>query len=159
MYLKQPTREQRGPRIMFPYLVLLRVGFTMPQTVTRCAVRSYRTISPLPTAELVSGGRYIFCCTFRRFSPPRRYLAPCPMEPGLSSPDNTVWRDCLANSRVAFYTIARNNRLKKTIHRRGAKTQRKSFDNSCSLCRRRNEQEKILPLRLRVSAVNYKFLN
>jgi hypothetical protein len=27
---------------------LLRVGFTMPQTVTRCAVRSYRTISPLP---------------------------------------------------------------------------------------------------------------
>ena len=49
MHLKQPTREQRGPRIMFPYLVLLRVGFTMPQTVTRCAVRSYRTISPLPT--------------------------------------------------------------------------------------------------------------
>jgi hypothetical protein len=48
MHLKQPTREQRGPRIMFPYLVLLRVGFTMPQTVTRCAVRSYRTISPLP---------------------------------------------------------------------------------------------------------------
>ncbi len=48
MHLKQPTREQRGPRIMFPYLVLLRVGFTMPQTVTCCAVRSYRTISPLP---------------------------------------------------------------------------------------------------------------
>jgi len=48
MHLKQPTREQRGPRIMFPYLVLLRVGFTMPQAVTRCAVRSYRTISPLP---------------------------------------------------------------------------------------------------------------
>ena len=93
MYLKQPTREQRGPRIMFPYLVLLRVGFTMPQTVTRCAVRSYRTISPLPTAELVSDGRYIFCCTFRRFSPPRRYLALCPMEPGLSSPDI---QNCLA---------------------------------------------------------------
>jgi len=51
MHLKQPTREQRGPRIMSPYLVLLRVGFTMPQTVTRCAVRSYRTISPLPALE------------------------------------------------------------------------------------------------------------
>ena len=31
-------------------------------------------------------GRYIFCCTFRGLAPPRRYLAPCPVEPGLSSP-------------------------------------------------------------------------
>jgi len=30
-------------------------------------------------------GRYIFCCTFRRLTPPRRYLASCPVEPGLSS--------------------------------------------------------------------------
>jgi len=29
--------------------------------------------------------RYTFCCTFRRFTPPRNYLAPCSMEPGLSS--------------------------------------------------------------------------
>jgi len=29
--------------------------------------------------------RYVFCGTFRRLAPPRRYLAPCPMEPGLSS--------------------------------------------------------------------------
>ena len=39
--------------------------------------------------------RYTFCCTFRRLAPPRRYLAPCPMEPGLSSPGKpaaTVWR-------------------------------------------------------------------
>ena len=27
-----------------------------------------------------------FCCTVRRLAPPRRYLAPCPVEPGLSSP-------------------------------------------------------------------------
>src|SRR5690606_23688419 len=33
---------------MDSYLVLLRVGFTVPQTVTSCAVRSYRTLSPLP---------------------------------------------------------------------------------------------------------------
>ena len=26
-----------------------------------------------------------FCCTFRQLAPPRRYLAPCPVEPGLSS--------------------------------------------------------------------------
>jgi hypothetical protein len=29
--------------------------------------------------------RYVFCGTFRRLAPPRRYLAPCPAEPGLSS--------------------------------------------------------------------------
>ena len=30
--------------------------------------------------------RSTICCTCRRLSPPRRYLAPCPMKPGLSSP-------------------------------------------------------------------------
>ena len=30
--------------------------------------------------------RSALCCTFRRLAPPRRYLAPCPVEPGLSSP-------------------------------------------------------------------------
>jgi len=29
--------------------------------------------------------RFAFCGTFRRFAPPRHYLAPCPAEPGLSS--------------------------------------------------------------------------
>ena len=29
--------------------------------------------------------RFTFCCTFRGLAPPRRYLALCPMEPGLSS--------------------------------------------------------------------------
>ncbi len=49
--------------------------------VTTGAVRSYRTISPLPPR-----GRFIFCGTFRRLAPPRCYLALCPVEPGLSSP-------------------------------------------------------------------------
>ena len=30
--------------------------------------------------------RFAFCCTGRRLTPPRRYLALCPMKPGLSSP-------------------------------------------------------------------------
>jgi hypothetical protein len=29
--------------------------------------------------------RYVFCGTFRELTPPRCYLAPCPVEPGLSS--------------------------------------------------------------------------
>ena len=33
---------------LFPYLVLLRAGFTVPPSVTTDAVRSYRTLSPLP---------------------------------------------------------------------------------------------------------------
>ena len=61
--------QNAGP---LPYLVLLRVGFTMPRHVTSRAVRSYRTFSPLPRIAR----RYIFCGTFRGLAPPRRYLAP-----------------------------------------------------------------------------------
>jgi len=42
------------------------------------------TLTPGPACAVA--GRYLFCCTFRRLAPPRSYLAPCPMEPGLSSP-------------------------------------------------------------------------
>jgi hypothetical protein len=85
-WLKQPTRVQYGPYLMNPYLALLRVEFTVPRTVTRRAVRSYRTLSPLPDPACAGHRRFALCCTGRRLAPPRRYLAPCPMEPGLSSP-------------------------------------------------------------------------
>jgi len=80
-----------GRALVGPYLALLQVGFTIASSVTRPAVRSYRTFSPLP---LANEWRFPFCCTFRRLSPPRRYLALCPMEPGLSSPSfeaATAW--------------------------------------------------------------------
>ena len=70
-----------GKACAFPYLVLLRAGFTVPRAVTSRAVRSYRTFSPLPDIAR----RYIFCGTFHGLAPSRRYLAPCPKEPGLSS--------------------------------------------------------------------------
>ncbi len=64
----------------------LAPGGVYPATdVATSAVRSYRTISPLPPKR-----RYIFCGTFRRLTPPRCYLAPCPMEPGLSSPCGAI---------------------------------------------------------------------
>jgi hypothetical protein len=53
--LKQPTRFQRGTRHTKPYLVLLRVEFTLQPTVTRGPVRSYHTLSPLPSV-CTSGG-------------------------------------------------------------------------------------------------------
>ena len=38
-----------------------------------------------PCLPLAGHRRCVFCGTFRRLAPPRRYLASCPVEPGLSS--------------------------------------------------------------------------
>ena len=83
-YLKQPTRSQRGSRLMGTYLVLLRVGFTMPLLLPapRCALTA--PFQPYLCFRR-SHRRSTLCCTFRRLSPPRCYLALYPMEPGLSS--------------------------------------------------------------------------
>ena len=105
--LERPTRKPlraagTSPKTRaLPYLVLLQVGFAVPPCVATGAVRSYRTVSPLPSTALAAAarpddadqsrrerlrlGRFAFCCTFRGLAPPRRYLAPCPVEPGLSS--------------------------------------------------------------------------
>ena len=80
-----------------PYLALLQVGFAVPPNVATGAVRSYRTVSPLP-ASLLTLRRFALCCTFRRLTPPRRYLAPCPQEPGLSSPFREKCSDRPADS-------------------------------------------------------------
>jgi hypothetical protein len=61
---------------------------------SRCAL----TAPFHPCLILLRGHRRsALCCTFRRIAPPRRYLAPCPMEPGLSSMPQGH-RDCLAGS-------------------------------------------------------------
>ena len=63
-YLKRPTREPvRATRAaqsedlsrLLPYLVLLQAGFAVPPSVATGAVRSYRTLSPLPAP--IAGGR------------------------------------------------------------------------------------------------------
>ena len=94
VHLKQPTQGQRGPRLIANnrplYLVLLRVGFTLPLILlsVRCALTApfhpYHFIPQEPN-PIRKEWRYIFCGTLRRFTPPRSYLAPCPLEPGLSS--------------------------------------------------------------------------
>ncbi len=101
-HLERPTRELVWAHSALPYSVLLRVGFTVPQSVTTCAVRSYRTFSPLPH---IAVRRYIFCGTFRRLAPPRRYLAPCPVEPGLSSEVCNL-SDCPADSQCVVSHFA-----------------------------------------------------
>src|SRR5690606_37997277 len=82
--LEQPTRTRRGQRHEVPIWSCSRWGLPC-RSVARLAVRSYRTVSPLPRIPGGTVRRSALCCTFRRLAPPRRYLAPCPVEPGLSS--------------------------------------------------------------------------
>ena len=89
--LKQPTRRHRGPRHCLPIWSCSRWGLPC-RSVARLAVRSYRTVSPLPRTPGGAVRRSALCCTFRRLAPPRRYLAPCPVEPGLSSAPRRVTR-------------------------------------------------------------------
>lgn len=73
-----------GPRQRF-CSVLLRMGFTYAPSVTREAVVSYTALPPLPFP--VRPGKAVhFCCTVPGVASARRYLAPCPVKPGLSSP-------------------------------------------------------------------------
>jgi len=67
-----------------PLFGLAPGGVYHAANVTINAVRSYRTLSPLPN-HTNAIRRFTFCCTGRGITPPRRYLAPYPMEPGLSS--------------------------------------------------------------------------
>src|SRR5690606_30802174 len=78
--LKQPTRTRRGQRHEVPIWPCSRWGLPC-RPVARLAVRSYRTISPLPAPghpKMAGPLAVSFCCTFRRLAPPRRYLARCP---------------------------------------------------------------------------------
>jgi len=56
--LEQPTRTRRGPRHEVPIWSCSRWGLPC-RTVTRLAVRSYRTISPLPRASRETVRRYL----------------------------------------------------------------------------------------------------
>src|SRR5437762_11300036 len=67
-----------GSRCLFG---LAPTGGYHAASVARRAVGSYPTFSPLPLDK----GRSVFCGPFRRLAAPRRYLAVCPLEPGLSS--------------------------------------------------------------------------
>ena len=77
-----------GPSLTLPYLALLLVGFTWHPASPPDPVSSYLTLSPLPAFAKASGGRTSLCGTFPGVTPAGRYPAPCPVEPGLSSPFN-----------------------------------------------------------------------
>src|SRR3989449_3911352 len=62
-------------------LGLAPTGGYRAASVAGRAVGSYPTVSPLPLDK----GRFVFCGPIRRLAAPRRYLAVCPTELGLSS--------------------------------------------------------------------------
>lgn len=116
--LQQPTRSVSigvgAPRCLFG---LAPAGVYPATTVASRAVGSYPTISPLPAATRVARWRCVFCGTVRRRrsmvwpAAPRRYLATCPMEPGLSSANraSTVRRD-----RPATCALSKNTHVELT---------------------------------------------
>jgi len=95
--LEQPTRMQRGPRHRIPIWPCFGWGLPCRQRlpVTRCAL----TAPFHPYRRPQDRRRFAFCCTFRGLAPPRRYLAPCPVKPGLSS-TGRAGSDCSADSDV-----------------------------------------------------------
>jgi hypothetical protein len=88
-----PRRLVRGGPPLAAYLALLRLGFTLPPALPQARWRSYPTFSPLPDPPITRGPSavcFLWHCPSRdsvlpRRPVPRRYLAACPMEPGLSS--------------------------------------------------------------------------
>jgi hypothetical protein len=81
---------------LLPYLVLLQAGFTVPPNVATGAVRSYRTISPLPPSPESEGLAVCFLLHFPWARAPQALPGALPWEPGLSS---TLARSgCLADS-------------------------------------------------------------
>ena len=83
--LKRPTRIRRGQRRWIPIWSCSEWGLPCRSYYhERGALLPHHFTLTCHQPRLRSG-RYIFCGTFRRLTPPRGYLAPCPMEPGLSS--------------------------------------------------------------------------
>ena len=79
-HLTRPTRKaMRRHMKCFPYLVLLRTGFTLPDLLPdpRCALTApfhpYRAVA----GEPCEGGRFAFCGTFPRLAPGGRYPPSC----------------------------------------------------------------------------------
>ena len=87
-----------------PYIVLHRIGFTMPDGIAPSAVVSYTSFSPLPLAW-----RYIFCCTFHTstfaIDAPSFQTEFCSMVFGLSSRARARANVCSAVFKEKFCTI------------------------------------------------------
>ncbi len=88
VHLMQPTRELVRTTRYAPCGTNIPLFGLAPGGVYHAVECCHRRGALLPhpfTLTQPMAGRSTLCCTGRRLAPPRRYLAPCPMEPGLSS--------------------------------------------------------------------------
>ena len=99
--LKQRTRGRVEPTHSPPIWPCSGWGLPCPAALAPQAVSSYLAVSPLPRTSCDAVRRSVLCCTSRRLAPPRRYLAPCSVEPGLSSARSSRDAVVLADSAVA----------------------------------------------------------
>ena len=114
-HLKQPTRIHYAGHIGF--LFGLAPGGVYLAT-NGCPLRGALLPHPFTLTGLPEGKRRrsSLCCTGRRLTPPRCYLAPCPMEPGLSSNTVNSVRDCPADSRANNKASASKTQCTQTIN-------------------------------------------
>ena len=101
--LEQPTRTRRGPRHGVPIWPCSRWGLPC-RPVARLAVRSYRTISPLPDPRGAIGGIFLLHFPSARAAQALPGTVPCGARTflGMLAHDATVW----PTPRCEFYAIA-----------------------------------------------------
>src|SRR5687767_7710823 len=78
------TRDRCGPHLT-AYLALLRLGVAVPPLLPAVRWALTPPFHPYLPAPCGAGRRSALCCPVRRLPAPRRYLAVCPVELGLSS--------------------------------------------------------------------------
>ena len=84
------TRVSNGANSSSTLLGLAPGGVCHASFVAKAAVRSYRTVSPLPDPSCEGHRRFVFCGTFPVLADGGRYPPPCSVEPGLSSPADRI---------------------------------------------------------------------
>ena len=115
--LKQPTRTRRGPRHEVPIWSCSRWGLPC-RSVARLAVRSYRTISPLPDLRRAIGGIFLLHFPSACAAQALPGTVPCGARTflGITSDDATAWPTpprALSHSGHAAKPIARPSRRRK----------------------------------------------
>jgi len=128
----RPARRRRQSRFRLPLLLGLAPGGVCPATaVAGGAVRSYRTISPLPSHAVPQGDRawvlaVCFCGTFPRVAPAGRYPAPCLrgartfLPPLLTKSGHpTVWHGIIWDAAPARSNVPEGKSMRLSEERRG----------------------------------------
>src|SRR3989440_9049945 len=89
-----PQLERPGPGLA-AYLALLRLGVAVPRPLPNARWALTPPFHPYP----LDTGRSVLCGPVRRLAAPRRYLAVCPLELGLSS----TRRSCRRTATIALH--------------------------------------------------------